>query len=110
MKDHVNRATVIQIAASGPAESQTRWEPRHVAMPSSDATNMLELSSSVVLIAPDEAGRRNLRRALDAQRATILREFTVYPSYAHLPALLDFDSDAFVVEMDSDPDIAMDLV
>jgi len=67
-------------------------------------------NSSVVLIAPDEAARRNLRRALDAQRATILREFDIYPSYAHLPALLDSDSDAFVIEMDSDPDIAMDLV
>ena len=71
---------------------------------------MSELSASVVLISPDEASRRNLRRALEAQRVTILREFATYPSYAHLPAVLDSDSDAFVVEMDSDPDIAMDLV
>ena len=110
MKDPVNRLTVIQLAASGPGESQARREPRIVATPSSDAPSMVELNSSVVLVAPDEAGRRNLRRALEAQRATILREFAVYPSYAHLPALLDFDSDAFIVEMDSDPDIAMDLV
>ena len=110
MKDPVNRLTVIQLAASEPGESQARREPRIVATPSSGAPNMLELNSSVVLIAPDEAGRRNLRRALEAQRTTILREFIVYPSYAHLPALLDFDADAFVVEMDSDPDIAMDLV
>jgi pilus assembly protein CpaE len=110
MKDPMNRATLIQLPASGPGESQARREPRIVATPSPDATNMLELNSSVVLISPDEAGRRNLRRALEAQRANILREFSVYPSYAHLPALLDFDSDAFVVEMDSDPDIAMDLV
>jgi pilus assembly protein CpaE len=71
---------------------------------------MQELNYSVVLISPDETGRRNLQRALEAQRATILREFTAYPSYAHLPALLDSDADAFVVEMDSEPDIAMDLV
>ena len=71
---------------------------------------MSELSSSVVLISPDEASRRNLRRALEPPRVTVLREFTTYPSYAHLPAVLDSDSDAFVVEMDSDTDIAMDLV
>jgi pilus assembly protein CpaE len=91
-------------------ETQARWEPRSVTRPSSDLSTMQGSNSSVVLISPDEAARRNLRRALDAQRATILRELTVYPSYAHLPALLDSDSDAFLVEMDSDPDIAMDVV
>jgi pilus assembly protein CpaE len=110
MKHPMNIAAASQLEAHRPGESQTRREPHIVATPSSDATNMVELNSSVVLISPDEAGRRNLRRALEAQRATILREFAVYPSYAHLPAILDFDSDAFIVEMDSDPDIAMDLV
>jgi pilus assembly protein CpaE len=71
---------------------------------------MLELNSTVVWISPNETSRRNLRRALEAQRATVLREFSVYPSYAHLPELIDIDCDGFVVEVESDPDIAMDLV
>ncbi len=71
---------------------------------------MLALNSSVVLICPDETGRRNLSRACDGQRATILREFTAYPSYAQLPSLLEFDCDAFLVEVDSDADVALDLV
>jgi len=104
----MNRA--IQRAASRPGGSQAQPETHIAATPLSGAPHMLEPNASVVLISPDESCRRNLRRALETQRATILREFTVYPSYAHLPALLDCDSDAFVVEMESDPDIAMDLV
>ena len=106
----MNQALAVQLAGHRPGESQGRREPYIISTQSSDATNMLDSNSSVVLISPDEAGRSNLRRALEAERVTILREFTVYPSYAHLPAVLDSDSDAVVVEMDSDPDIAMDLV
>jgi pilus assembly protein CpaE len=91
-------------------DTQARLEPRLVVTPSSDPSSMQLSNSSVVLISPDEAARRTLRRALDTQRATILRELSVYPSYAHLPALLESDSDAFLIEMDSDPDIAMDVV
>ena len=106
----MNQALAVQLAGHRPGESQGRREPYIISTQSSDATNMLDSNSSVVLISPDEAGRSNLRRALEAERVTILREFTVYPSYAHLPAVLESDSDAVVVEMDSDPDIAMDLV
>ena len=106
----VDIGTTRQVEANGRGESQTRRGSLSAPTPPPDARNMLEIQSSVVLIAPDESSRRNLRRALETQRATVLQEFTVYPSYAHLPALLDFDSDAFVVAMDSDPDIAMDLV
>jgi len=109
MEESLN-SSLIQFAAGWSAESQARKQPHIVSKSSSDAPNMLELNSSVVLISPDETSRHNLLRALEAQRVTVLREFTAYPGYAHLPAVLDSDSDAFVVEMDSDPDIAMDLV
>jgi pilus assembly protein CpaE len=71
---------------------------------------MTDLNPSVVLIAPNEAHCRSLRRALEAQRTTILREYNIYPSYAHLPQVLEADCDAFVVEIDTDMDLAMDLV
>jgi pilus assembly protein CpaE len=109
MEESVN-SLAIQFAAGWPGGSQTRKQPHIVSSSSSEAPNMLELNSSVVLISPDESSRLSLRRALEAQRVSVLQEFTVYPGYAHLPAVLDYDSDAFVVEMDSDPDIAMDLV
>jgi pilus assembly protein CpaE len=109
MEESLN-SSLIQFAAGWPAESQARKQPHIVSKASSDTPNMLEPNSSVVLISPDEASRHNLHRALEAERATVLQEFTAYPGYALLPAVLDSDSDAFVVEMDSDPDIAMDLV
>jgi pilus assembly protein CpaE len=68
------------------------------------------VNPSVVLISPDEVSRRLLRRSVEAQRATILREFTLYPSYAHLDSVIDLDCDAFLVEIDSEFEIAMELV
>jgi pilus assembly protein CpaE len=47
---------------------------------------------------------------MEAQRATVLREFPAYPTYAHLDSVLELDCDAVVVEIDSEIDIAMDLV
>ena len=47
---------------------------------------------------------------MEAQRATVLQEFPDYPTYAHLESFLELDCDAVVVEIDSDIDIAMDLV
>lgn len=109
-KNPVKQETTFKLTEAWPGASNARKDPPGAQNSSPDAPNMQEIKFSVVLVAPDESGRRNLRRALEAQGATILREFTAYPSYAHLPELLDSDTDAFVVEMDSEPDIALDLV
>lgn len=108
----MNKATVteIHVGASRPADLRAGRDPGIVTAPSSNSSNMTDVNPTVVLIAPNDGHLRNLRRALEAQRTTILREFSVYPSYAHLPAVLEADCDAFVVEIDSDVDVAMDLV
>jgi pilus assembly protein CpaE len=76
----------------------------------SEIPDISELKVSIVLVSPNESSRRSIRRASEAQRATIVREFTSYPTYGQIPDLIDIECDAFVVEVDSDPDIAMDLV
>jgi pilus assembly protein CpaE len=68
------------------------------------------VNPSVVLISPDEERLRLLRRTMEAQRATIVREFSAYPTYANLNGLLDLECDAVVVETDSELEVAMDLV
>src|SRR5690349_18815111 len=68
------------------------------------------IKPTVVLISPNESSLRSVRRALEAQRATVLKEFTTYPSYAHLEAVLEIDCDALVVELDTDMDIALEVV
>jgi pilus assembly protein CpaE len=79
----------------------------------SKQTNYVEVpgvNPSVALISPGEEQLRLLRRAIEAQRATIVREFSAYPTYAQLDAILELECDAVVVEIDSELDVAMDLV
>jgi pilus assembly protein CpaE len=68
------------------------------------------VNPSVVLISPNDGQMRMLRRTIEAQRATIVREFPVYPAYAQLNAVLELECDGVVVEIDSDLDVALDLV
>ena len=105
-----NKLTEIPLAASRPADLHGGRDRGNAAVPSLDYSNVTDVNPSVVLIAPNEGHLRNMRRALQERRATILREFSIYPGYAHLSALLEADCDAFVVEIDSDMEAAMDLV
>ena len=100
-----DRATEIQVEANH--NGNHGRDPGSV--PTSD-TNVPGVTPSVVLISPNEASLRLLRRSVEAQRATVLREFTIYPNYAHLDSVAELECDAFVVEVDSDFDIAMDFV
>ena len=65
---------------------------------------------TVVLISPNRDCRHLLRWMMEPQRATVLREFSDYPSYANLDALRDLDCAAIVVDIDVDLDLAMDFV
>lgn len=65
---------------------------------------------SGVLICPNAASRTYLLRALMAQRATIAGEFAAYPSYSHLPSILELDCDSYIIEIDTDQDLAFELV
>jgi pilus assembly protein CpaE len=65
---------------------------------------------SIVLVAPDEARRRSLSRALKGQQATISREFSAYPNIVSLSKVTDEDCEVVVVDLDSDPEVALDLI
>jgi len=78
----------------------------HMAPQDSVRSNAL----SVVLIAPDENRRRALARALQGQQAAVAREFGAYPNIAHLAKVTDADCDVVVIDLDSDPEVALDLV
>ena len=65
---------------------------------------------SVVLVVPDEARRRNIARAFAGQQATIAREFGSYPNLGHLSKVTDSDCDVIVIDLDSDPETALDLI
>jgi pilus assembly protein CpaE len=65
---------------------------------------------SVALIGPDEAGRMAMARALSGPQAKVTREFATYPELDDIPRLLEADHDIIVVELDSNPEHALDLV
>jgi pilus assembly protein CpaE len=65
---------------------------------------------SVALIGPQEQRRRAVASALAGSQASITREFTSYPGFDDVPRLLDPGYDVIIVELDTDPEQALDLV
>jgi pilus assembly protein CpaE len=65
---------------------------------------------SVALIGPDEPRRNAVARALAGSQANVTREFASYPDLDDVPQLLENDYDVIIVDLDSDPEHALDLV
>jgi len=65
---------------------------------------------SVALIGPDEQRRHAVARALAGSQANVTREFASYPDLDDVPRLLETDYDVIIVDLDSDPEHALDLV
>ena len=65
---------------------------------------------SCVLICPNDRRRQAFTNAIQGQHAKLLRQYGAYPSPESLLAAAEMDCDAVVVDIDSDPDLALDLV
>src|ERR1700761_4096825 len=65
---------------------------------------------SVALIGPQEQRRKAVAGALAGSQASITREFPSYPPFDDVPRLLDAGYDIIIVELDTDPEQALDLV
>src|SRR5207245_11308660 len=78
---------------------------------SSPGTDMLDIHvMSVALIGPEEQRRRAVASALAGSQANLTREFSAYPELDDVPQLLETGFDVIIVELDSDPEHALDLV
>ncbi len=68
-------------------------------------------SLTVTLIGPDEGRRKVLAAALADCNVGAMREFTSYPSnLEELPEMLAKHYDVILVDLDSDPEYALDVV
>ena len=67
-------------------------------------------SLSVVLIAPNENRRRTLANAFDGSQAAVAREFSRYPGPDDAELILETDPDVVVVDLDPDPERALEAV
>ena len=65
---------------------------------------------SVALIGPDEGRRYAVKIAAARQQASIAREFSSYPDLDDVPRLLEAGYDVLMVDLDSNPEQALDLV
>jgi pilus assembly protein CpaE len=65
---------------------------------------------SVVLIGSEGASRRALLEAFNGHQVTISGELGAYQNLEHLGHLLNLDCEVVVVDLDSDPDVGLDLV
>lgn len=74
-------------------------------------TESLSMSAlSLVLIGPQEERRRKIAKALAGPQATVARELTRYPQIDDLGQLMETDPDVVVVDVDPDPERALDVV
>ncbi|MCU1295222.1 MAG: hypothetical protein JWP08_4072 [Bryobacterales bacterium] len=65
---------------------------------------------TVALIGPEQQGRMAVAKAVPGSQAGVVREFLRYPELDDLPKILKSDYDVIIVELDSNPEYALDLV
>ena len=65
---------------------------------------------SVALIGPVEGRRKSIASALATLHGSVTREFAFYPEMDDVPRLLEAEYDVVIVELDSNPEYALELV
>ena len=65
---------------------------------------------SVAIVGPSEPQRRSVAAALASLQGSITREYPTYPDMDDLPRLVEADYDVVVVELDSNPEYALELI
>jgi pilus assembly protein CpaE len=65
---------------------------------------------SVALIGPGESRRKSIVSALTSLQGSVVREFVSYPELDDVPRLLEADYDVIIVELDSNPEYALELI
>ena len=65
---------------------------------------------SVAVIGPEQQGRKAVAKAVFGFHAGTVREFSSYPELDDLPKILNSAFDVIIVELDTNPEHALDLV
>jgi pilus assembly protein CpaE len=65
---------------------------------------------SVAVIGPTENRRKSLASALATLHGSAIREFAFYPEMDDVPRLLEAEYDVIIVELDNNPEYALELV
>jgi pilus assembly protein CpaE len=73
-------------------------------------TDALGATLSVALIGPDERSRVAVADALAGSTSGLPRQLPFYPEIDQVPKLIELNFDVIVIDLDSDPETALDLV
>ncbi|WP_263353622.1 AAA family ATPase [Acidicapsa acidisoli] len=65
---------------------------------------------TIALIGPDQQRRGAVAIALTGLQAGVTREFSAYPELDEVPRMLEDSYDVMIVDLDSNPEYALDLV
>ena len=96
----------VKLGGAQTAGSDDFVMPTTTQDPDALGTNVL----SVALIGPEEQRRKAIANALTGPQASVTREYSSYPELDDLPKLLEEDYDVVIVDLDSNPEHALDLV
>jgi pilus assembly protein CpaE len=103
------QSTLRSIKLAETSEVARRYP--YVMSTSAKGTDMLGSKTlSIALIGPEEYRRKPIASALTGLQGSIMREFSFYPELDDVPRLLEADYDVIIVELDSNPEYALDLV
>jgi pilus assembly protein CpaE len=85
---------------------------RRIVMPTTtkDPDSLGNKVLSVALIGAEERRRNAIAKALAGAQASVTGEFSAYPELDDVPRLLEANYDVVIVELDSNPEHALDLV
>ena len=100
---------------SNSIKSQEDWQaPGNWQYMNSNSSKPLEsLGSqmlSVALIGPADGPRKSVAAALAGLHGSSTREFQLYPEMDDVPRLLESEYDVIIIELDSNPEYALELV
>lgn len=76
----------------------------------SKADNISISAVSLVLVCPSDRLRQTFANALQGQHAKLVRQYNAYPNSESLLTAPELDCDAVVIDIDTDPELALDLV
>jgi pilus assembly protein CpaE len=81
-----------------------------VMMPTTARESLSLTALSLVLIGPDAPRRREIAKAFAGPQAGIVREFSLYPGIDDLTAVTAGGCDAVIIDLDENPEQALDAV
>jgi len=87
-------------------EEQPVTNPTTATAPETIGTQML----SVALLGPTENRRKPIAAALTALHGSTVKEYPQYPEIDDVPKLLEQGHDVIIIELDQDPEYALELV